>query len=153
MTTLLLPTSSPDEHFDGCNYAIVHIDSKELKYIDKLVSTACKNRRMYTNLVKMYFWSDVTFHDINENRLSDIKSECVFRMLDDIIVLGESSILPPGTNIRTDCDQMCIRPTKQKASSDISLMSYEHYNSIQIESASLSFEALSNLVVRRSKKF
>jgi hypothetical protein len=73
MTTLLLPTSSPVEHFDGCNYAIVHIDSKELKYIDKLVSAACKNRRMYTNLVKMYFWSDVTFHDINENRLSDIK--------------------------------------------------------------------------------
>ena len=153
MTTLLLPTSSPVEHFDGCNYAIVHIDSKELKYIDKLVSAACKNRRMYTNLVKMYFWSDVTFHDINENRLSEIKRECVFRMLDDIIVLGEGSILPSGTNIRTDCDQMCIRPTKQKASSDISWMSYEHHNSIQIESASLSFEALSNLVVRRSKKF
>ena len=151
MTTFLLPTSSPDEHFDACNYAIVHIDKKELKRIDKLVAAACKFKRTYSNLVNMSFWDDVTFHAINEDTIRMIKKDCVFRMVDDIIMLGEGSILPPGTNIRTDCDQMCIHPTKRKGDSCISWISYDHYNSVRIQSESLSFATLSKLIVRKNK--
>jgi hypothetical protein len=152
MTTFLLPTSSPDENFDECNYAIVHIDKKELKRIDKLVAAACKLRRTYSNLVKMSFWDDVTFHNLNDSAIHTIKKECVFRMVDDVIVLEEGSILPPGTNIRTDCDQMCIHPNKRKGNSCISWLSYAHYDSTRIQSESLSFEVLSNLVLRKNKR-
>ena len=151
MTTFLLPTSSSDEHFE-CNYAIVHIDTKELKRIDKLVAAACKFRRTYRHLVDMNFWDDVTFHYLNANTIRMIKKECVFRMEDNVIVLGKGSTLPPGTNIRTDCNQMCVHPTKRKGDSYISWMSYDHYSCIRIQSEILSLTTLLNLVVRKNKR-
>jgi len=154
MTTLLLPITSSDEHYDECNFVVVHIGKEALALIGKRVTAACKIKSTDKSLLKLCFWSSIQFYGINEKQLEAIKRECTYLIFGNIIALGEGSKPALGIHVRTDCEQLCVWPSEFRSSNttDVSWCAYDHYTSTRLESDRLCFQALSNLVTSQQLK-
>ena len=150
---LLLPTNSSDnEHYDECYYTAVHMDKEIFKCLSARVGAAVRLKKAFKDLVRQSYWDEVSLHDLSDDQIKKIKEECLFIMLGDIIALGEGSSIPEESWVRAGCDQVCIRPANCKKHSYVHWIVYDHYCGIRLESASLTFEALSRLMMLKSLK-